>query len=159
MALTERLQNTRDVGYWTGEIPLNYVYTYGRAGELFFRNLKDKGTFLGARCEACDITYLPPRIYCESCFARLENSFTELGVTGTVHTFTVLYKNLDDSAKATPLIMAMVRIDGSDGGIIHYLGELDGSDVRFGMKVKALLKPENERKGDISDIEYFTPAE
>ena len=159
MALTERLQDTRDVGYWTGEIPLNYVYTYGRAGEVFFRNLKDKGTLLGARCEACDITYAPPRIYCENCFARLENSYVELGTSGTVHTFTVLHKNLDGSAKVTPVIMAMVRLDGSDGGVVHYLGEVDASEVQFGMKVEAVLKPENERKGAITDIEYFRPSE
>lgn len=54
MALTERLQDTRDVAYWTGEIPLNYVYTYGRAGEVFFRNLKENGTLLGVRCDARD---------------------------------------------------------------------------------------------------------
>ncbi len=159
MALTERLQDTRDVGYWTGEIPLNYVYSYGRAGEVFFRNLKDKGTLLGARCEACDITYAPPRIYCENCFARLENNYVELGTFGTVHTFTVLHKNLNGSAKAKPAIMAMIRLDGSDGGMVHYLGEVDPVDVRFGMKVEAVLKPENERKGAIDDIKYFKPAE
>ena len=158
MALTERLQDTRDVGYWSGEIPLNYIYTYGRAGEVFFRNLKDKGTFLGTRCENCDITYMPPRIYCENCFARLENSYVKLAARGTVHTFTVLYKNLDGSTKARPAIMAMIRLDGSDGGMVHYLGEIDPVDVRFGMKVKAVLKPENERKGSIDDIKYFKPT-
>ena len=158
MALTERLQDTRDVGYWSGEIPLNYIYTYGRAGEVFFRNLKDKGTFLGTRCENCDITYMPPRIYCENCFARLENSYVKLAARGTVHTFTVLYKNLDGSAKTRPAIMAMIRLDGSDGGMVHYLGEIDPVDVRFGMKVKAVLKPENERKGSIDDIKYFKPT-
>jgi uncharacterized OB-fold protein len=159
MALTERVQDTRDVGYWTGEIPLNYVYTYGRAGEAFFRNLKDKGKLLGARCEACDITYAPPRIYCENCFARLENSYVELGTSGTVHTFTILNKNLDGSAKTRPAILAMIRLDGSDGGMVHYLGEVDPVDVGFGMKVEAVLRPENERKGAIDDIKYFKPTE
>lgn len=159
MALTERVQDTRDVGYWTGEIPLNYVYTYGRAGEAFFRNLKDKGTLLGARCEACNITYAPPRIYCENCFARLEDSYVELGTSGTVQTFTVLHKNLDGSDKVEPVIIAMIRLDGSDGGVVHYLGEVDAADVRFGMKVEAVLKPEKERKGAITDIEHFRPSE
>ena len=159
MALTERVQDTRDVGYWTGEIPLNYIYTYGRAGEAFFRNLKDKGTFLGARCDACDITYVPPRIYCESCFARLENSYVELGPSGKVHTFTLLHKNLDGSAKAKPAIMAMIRLDGSDGGLVHYLGEVEASNVEFDMQVEAVLKPKKERNGAITDIEYFKPSE
>jgi len=157
MALTERLQNTTNVGYWTGEIPLEYVYTYGKAGEAYFRNLKEKGTFLGARCEKCEITYVPPRTYCEKCFSRLENNYIEVGISGTVHTYTVLYKDLDGSEKENPVLMAMVRLDGTDGGIIHYLGEVGPSEVKIGMKVKAVLKPKKARQGAINDIKYFKP--
>lgn len=159
MALTERLQNTTSVGYWTGEIPLDYVYTCGRAGEAYFRNLKDKGTILGARCESCDVTYVPPRTYCEKCFARLEGNYIQVGTTGTVHTYTVLYRNLDDSRKEEPVILAMVRLDGTDGGMVHYLGEVEPSQVHIGMKVKAVIKPKKERVGEINDIKCFKPIE
>jgi len=158
MALTERIQNTTRAGYWTGEIPLEYVYTYGRAGDTYFRNLKDKGTFLGAQCGKCDITYVPPRTYCEKCFARLEGSYAEVGTSGEVHTYTVLYKNLDGSEKEEPVIMAMVRLDGTDGGVVHYLGEVKPADVHIGMKVEAVLKPKKDRLGAINDIKYFKPA-
>ena len=157
MGHTERLQNTTDVGYWTGEIPLEYVYTYGRAGDAYFRSLKDKGTFLGARCEKCDIVYVPPRAYCENCFARLEDSYVEVGDTGTVHTYTVLHKNLDGSTKKEPVIMAMVRLDGTDGGVVHYLGGVKPDQVHIGMSVKAILKPKKERIGAITDIKHFKP--
>ncbi len=157
MAHTERLQNTTDVGYWTGAIPLEYVYTYGRAGEAYFKSLKDKGKFLGARCEKCDITYVPPRTYCEKCFARLEDSYVQVGTSGTVHTYTVLYKNLDGSAKKDPVIMALVRLDGTDGGVVHYLGGVKPEQVYMGMPVKAILKPQKERVGAITDIKYFKP--
>jgi len=157
MAITERLQNTTEVSYWTGEIPLEYIYTYGRAGEKYFRNLKDKGTFLGAKCDKCDIVYVPPRIYCEKCFQRLEDKYVDVGTIGTVHTFTVLYKNLDGTEKEKPVIMAMVRLDGTDGGVVHYLGEVEPSQVEIGMQVKAVLKPKKDRKGIITDIKYFKP--
>ena len=155
MALTERLQDTREIGYWTGAIPLEYVYTYGRANETFYKTIQEKGTFLGARCEACGITYMPPRIYCEKCFARLEASLLEVGTTGVVHTYTLLHKNLDGSIKEKPAIMAMVRIDGTDGGLVHYLGEIEPEDVAIGMKVEAVLKKKGERTGSIKDIKYF----
>lgn len=158
MALTERLQNTTDVGFWTGEIPLEYVYTYGRAGEAYFKNLKNRGTFLGARCERCDITYVPPRTYCEKCFARLEDHYIQIGTTGTVYTYTVLHKNLDGSRKEEPVIMAMVRLDGTDGGMVHCLGEVEPSQVHIGMKVKAVIMPKKERVGEINDIKYFKPT-
>lgn len=157
MAITERLQNTTEVGYWTGEIPLEYIYTYGRAGERYFRTLMEKGTFLGAKCEKCDITYVPPRNYCEKCFERLEDNFVEVPSTGEVHTFTVLYKNLDGTEKEEPAIMAMIRLNGTDGGVVHYLGEVDPEEVEIGMQVKAVLKPKRERKGGITDIKYFKP--
>ena len=83
----------------------------------------------------------------------------ELGTSGTVQTFTVLHKNLDGSDKVKPVIIAMIRLDGSDGGVVHYLGEVDAADVRFGMKVEAVLKPKKERKGAITDIEHFRPSE
>jgi uncharacterized protein len=157
MALTERMQETTDVGYWTGEIPLEYIYTYGRAGEAYFRTIVDKGTFLGAQCHRCDITYVPPRTYCEKCFDRLEDDYVEVGTSGSVLTYTVLYKNLDGSKKEAPLIMAMVNLDGTRGGVLHYLGELQPKDVTIGMKVEAVFKPKAERKGVINDIQYFKP--
>ncbi len=157
MALTERLQNTTEVGYWTGEIPLEYIYTYGRAGEKYYRTLRDKGTFLGTKCEACGITYVPPRIYCEKCFARLEDKYVEVGTTGVVHTFTVLYKNLDETKKDKPAMMAMIKLDNTEGGVVHYLGEIEPEKVEIGMPVKAVLKAKKDRTGSIKDIKYFKP--
>lgn len=158
MALTERLQKTTQVGYWTGEIPLEYIYTYGRAGEAYFRNLKDKGTFIGARCERCQITYVPPRIYCEQCFDRLEDHYVDVSGRGTVETFTVLFKNLDGSRKDVPLVMAVIRLEGTDGGVVHALGDVAPEDVYFGMMVEAVLHPKKDRKGGINDIKYFRPV-
>jgi hypothetical protein len=158
MALTERFEKTTQIGYWTGEIPLEYIYTYGRAGEAYFRNLMDKGTFLGARCGKCHITYVPPRIYCEQCFARLEESYVDVGDHGIVQTFTVLYKNLDGSKKEKPLAMAMVEIEGTDGGVVHCLGEVEPEEVYIGMEVEAVLKPKAQRQGAITDIKYFKPV-
>ena len=158
MALTERLQKTTQVGYWEGEIPLEYVYTCGRAGEAYFRRLMEKGAFLGARCDRCQIIYVPPRIYCEKCFQRLEDSYVEVGSRGMVHTFSVLYKNLDGSVKEEPVVMAMIRLDGAYGGVVHYLGEVKPEEVQIGLVVEAVLKPKKERQGSITDIKYFKPV-
>ena len=158
MALTERLQKTTEVGFWTGQIPLEYVYTCGRAGEVFFRNLKDKGVFTGARCDRCDLVYVPPRTYCEKCFDRLEDSYVEVPGRGMIHTYTVLFRNLDGSTKETPVALAMISLDGTDGGVVHYIGEIDLEDLCIGLPVEAVLKPEKDRVGGISDILYFKPA-
>ncbi len=156
MALIERHQKTTDISSWQGQIPLSYVYTVGRAGEKFFREIIN-GKILGARCEACQITYVPPRIYCEKCFARLEDHYTEVGLKGTVHTFTQCFEAYDGTRKEAPSIVAMVRIDGTEGGVVHWLGEVDFEKVYIGMAVEAVFKPKREREGSILDIKYFKP--
>ena len=156
MALIERYQRTTDITNWQGQIPMSYVYTVGRAGEKFFLELIN-GKMFGARCDSCQITYVPQRTYCEKCFARLEDHYTEVGMKGTVHTFTQCFETYDGTKKEAPSIVAMVRIDGTEGGLVHWLGEVDFEAVYIGMAVEAILKPKREREGSILDIKYFRP--
>ncbi|MFN3974530.1 MAG: Zn-ribbon domain-containing OB-fold protein [Dehalococcoidia bacterium] len=142
---------------WHGEIPTYNIYTFGIAGERFFRELKEHGRFLGTRCPACALTYMPPRIYCERCFASLEE-WVEVPGRGTVFTFTLAYYDLDGHRMERPDILALVRLEGAHGGILHRLGEVHPSQVSIGMQVEAVLKPPQERQGSILDILYFRPA-
>jgi hypothetical protein len=82
----------------------------------------------------------------------------EVEGVGLVHTFTVLFKNLDGSKKEEPEIIALIHLDEADGGVVHRLGECDPVDVHFGLAVEAVLKPEAEREGSIQDILYFKPC-
>jgi hypothetical protein len=157
MAITEKITNTTVPTFWEGEIPVRYVYTYGLAGEKFFRAVKDKGTFLATRCEDCDITFVPPKVYCDHCFEELDD-YIDVGTVGYVETFTITFKNMDGSDKKHPRILAMVRIEGTDGGLIHYLEGIDWEEIAIGMPVKAVFKPKAQRKGSIEDIIGFGPV-
>lgn len=156
MAITEKITNTTKPTFWEGRIPVNYVYTFGLAGERFFRAIKDKGTFLATYCHQCDVAFVPPKVYCDRCFARLDK-YTDVGTMGFVETFTVTFKNMDGTSKKTPRILAMVKIDGTDGGLIHYLDGFDPEDVAVGLPVQAIFKPKSQRKGGIEDIIGFGP--
>ena len=156
MSLLERLERVDEAKAWPGEIPIASRYTVGLAGERFFREIKDNARFLGTRCQGCGITYVPPRLYCERCFAKLDE-WVEVKPTGTVHTFTVLHLALDGSPLEEPEILAFVVLDGSDGGLVHRLGEVAPDEVKIGMRVEAVFKPKAEREGSITDIEYFRP--
>jgi uncharacterized OB-fold protein len=158
MALVERIEKTTDATGWQGEIPLNYVYTAGRAGQRFFTQIRDKGNLLGARCDDCGVTYVPPAIFCEKCFARLEDAFVELPPKGTVHAVTVCHETYDGTRKDEPSLVAMIRIDGTESGLLHWLGDVDPADAKIGMRVEAVLKPKAERKGSVLDIKHFKPA-
>jgi uncharacterized OB-fold protein len=140
---------------WKGELPVGSRYTFGIAGERFFRALKDEGRILGSRCPRCDVFYVPARAFCERCLAELTD-WTDAGTRGEVHTFTVLHANPDGSYRDTPEVIAFVRI--GDGGLVHHLGEIAPEDVTIGLEVEAVLKPAAERQGSILDIRHFRPV-
>ncbi len=154
MTLLERDSNAPSA--WTGEMFVTSRYTFGLAGERFFRAIKDEGRILGARCAKCDLTYVPAALYCERCLGEL-TEWVDVGVCGEVHSFTLLYENLDGSHRGTPEIVALVQL--GDGGLVHRLGEVEPDDVAIGMLVEAVFKPVEERQGSILDIAFFRPVD
>lgn len=141
---------------WHDEIPVYGQYTFGLAGERFFRELRDDGRIMGTRCGQCDLLYLPPRVYCERCFGEL-TEWLEVPARGVVHTFTATYVDLDGNRLEEPAIVALVRFDGVYGGLVHRLGEIEAANVSIGMPVEIVLRPKAERTGSILDINYFKP--
>jgi uncharacterized protein len=73
-----------------------------------------------------------------------------------VHTFTLLYQDIDGSIRRSPEIIAFVSL--GDGGIVHKLQEIEPDAVVIGMQVEAVFKPKEERQGTILDIAYFRPV-
>jgi uncharacterized OB-fold protein len=140
---------------WLGELPVTNRYTYGLAGEKFFRTLKDEGRILGTHCPKCDHTYVPAAIFCERCLGKLDD-WVDVGITGEVVTYTFLHVNLDGSPLEKPEVIAFVRF--ADGGLIHHLSEIEPEQVEIGLIVEAVFKPKSKRTGSILDIKYFTPV-
>jgi len=143
---------------WHGSIPVYAQYTYGIAGERFFRQIKDSGRIMGTKCQECNLVYLPPRIYCERCFGEL-TEWVEVPNRGVVHTFTLAYTDLDGNRLEKPIVVTFVRFDGVYGGLVHRLGEVEPENVAIGMSVEIMLKPKAERVGSILDIDYFRPIQ
>lgn len=157
MSLLHRIEHVHEALAWEGDMPTQALYTMGIAGERFFREIQENGRFLGTVCPACDITYVPPRLYCERCFAHLEE-WVEVPTTGQVHTFTVVHLDLDGVPLPEPRILAFVHMDDTDGGLVHFLGEVEPDQVYFGMCVEAVFKNKADRQGGILDIVYFRPV-
>jgi len=132
----------------------DYMYTLGVAGERFFKELKKSGRIMGAKCPRCNMVYVPPRMYCEQCFEKLEK-WVDVGTKGVVHTFTIATIDIDGSELEKPIIFALIKFEGAHGGMIHRIEKVD--TVSIGMKVQAVLKPPKERRASINDIAYFKP--
>lgn len=151
----DKITNPFDAHHWLGDMEADYCYTLGVAGERFFNELKKRGKIMGAKCPRCGIVYVPPRMYCEQCFEKLEE-WVDVGKKGIVYTFTVATIDIDGSKLEKPVIYALIKFEGTHGGIIHKIGETD--TVNIGMKVEAVLKPPAQRKASINDIKYFKPT-
>ena len=141
-------------GSWKGDLPVTSRYTFGLAGERFYRAIQNEGKILGTRCEKCQRTYVPAAMFCERCFTELD-SWIDVGTTGKVHTFTLLHQDLDGKHQEEPEIVALVQL--GDGGLIHRLGEIEADQVVIGLEVEAVFLPESDRHGAIQDIKYFRP--
>ena len=140
------------------ETELRYSWTSGVAISRYLRGLKD-GQLWARKCNGCARTLIPPRMYCEECF-RPTDEWVQVQDSGTVNTFSISYVNVDASRRAEPVLVAVIEIDGASPGIgiLHVLGEVAPGEIRVGMKVEAVWKPEAERTGAITDIRYFKPS-
>lgn len=159
MPVLETLEHFDQARAWQGHIPLENLYTVGIAGERFLRALKDEGKIYGTRCAKCNVTYVPARLYCERCFAHLDDkAWVLVGPGGALESYTVLHLAPDGSALERPRLMGLVKLDGADSVWPADLGEVDQTALRIGMRVTAVLRPKAERVGAITDLAYFRPA-
>ncbi|MGQ9459811.1 MAG: Zn-ribbon domain-containing OB-fold protein [Candidatus Bathyarchaeaceae archaeon] len=136
-----------------------YAWTAGIAMSRFLEELKN-GRIVARKCRKCGRILVPPRMFCELCF-RPTDEWVYVKDTGLVNTYSISYLAADASRLKEPIIVAVIELDGASKGIgiFHHLGEVKKEDVKFGMKVKAVWKPLEERAGAITDIKYFKPAE
>jgi uncharacterized OB-fold protein len=135
-----------------------YAWSAGVAIGRFLEELKN-GKIAATTCNKCGRIMVPPRIFCEKCF-KPTDGWTYVKDTGVINTFSVSFLAADATRLKEPIIVAIINLDGaSEGmGIIHKVGEVnDWKEVKFGMKVKAVWKPPEERVGAITDIKYFKP--
>ncbi len=156
--MDEKITSETKLGVLQDHIPLQYKYTAGVAGDRFLQLLK-QGKIQASRCEKCNKLYLPPKIFCKECFSQLNEWKDVPEDSAYLYSFTLVKKKKEgeDGGEAAKEIIALVKFDGVEGGI---LGRLKSSrdEPRLGMRVRPVFRQKNDRKGDLSDIEYFEKA-
>jgi uncharacterized OB-fold protein len=146
---------------FTVDVPYRFA-----AGEYLSRlllELPDNGRFLGIKCPRCGRVQMPPRVVCAVCHVKNEE-WVELGHEGTLLGFSIVHLPLTDPTTGqphkTPYTYGTVRLDGSDSTIDHLIDvEPDVTKVRAGMRLRVVLRPREERIGDLSDILHFAPGD
>ena len=74
-----------------------------------------------------------------------------------MHALTLAHYGLDGERLDPPQPLALVRMDGAHGVVMHRLGEAGPGGVQVGSRVEMALKPPSQRKGSIADIRHFRP--
>ena len=147
----------KKIGYNWWEPEVQYSWSLGHAISKFLQGLK-KGKLIGIHCKKCKRVLFPPRMFCEYCY-RPTDEWVELPDTGIIETFSISYLDPDARRIEEPILVGVIDLDNTppNHGIMHYFGEMTKDEIKIGMKVKAVWKPENEREGSITDILYFKP--
>jgi len=152
----DKIRDPRKIHHQIGDMECDYIYTAGIAGERFYIALRDEGKLLATRCDKCDRTYMPPRMYCDQCFAELTN-YAEVPSTGVIDSYTITYFSRDGEPLREPEILGFVKIDKTDGGLIHRISEIKPESLKIGTKVAAVFEAKGKRQGALTDIKYFKP--
>ena len=144
------------IKYVDAAVHLPYHYVAGDYKARYLRALKDK-TILGSKCSKTGKVFVPPLIASPESFAPC-TQFVEVADHGVITTFCVVNIPVIGRALEIPYVAASVALDGADISIFALIQECKPADVRMGMRVEAVWKPDGERQGDHEDILYFRPT-
>jgi uncharacterized protein len=103
---------------------LLHRHSLGSAGEAFLSGL-EQGELTAARCPSCERTLVPPRSFCERCFAATEYVPFE-GRVGELLSFTIVRRPFAESPE-TPFAIGYARLSGASTAIGALL---DGVDLQ-----------------------------
>ena len=114
----------------------------------------------GYKCGNCEAIFLGERSVCSKCFTRDKMSTIRLEETGSLYSFSVVYRSFPGID--VPYVSAIVDLDGGGtvkGNLINI--DPDPDKIDFGMKVKLTYQDALGRKdkdGNSYLSYFFEPA-
>ena len=144
------------VKYVEANLNLPYHYVAGDYRARYLAALKER-RILGSKCSKTGKVFVPPIICSPESFAPCEE-FVDVADRGVITTFCVVRIPVIGRAIETPYVAASVALDGADISIYALIQECAPENVRMGMRVEAVWKPDGERQGEHTDIEHFRPT-
>src|SRR5437870_3282373 len=144
------------IKYVETTVYLPYDYVAGDNKARYLRALKDK-KIIGSKCSKTGKVFVPPVVASPESFAPCD-ALVEVADRGIMTTFCVVNIPVIGRNLEIPYVAASVALDGADISIFALIQECRPEDVRMGMRVEAVWKPDGERHGDHEDIQYFRPT-
>jgi uncharacterized protein len=141
---------------------LKYDYAAGEFASRFMTALRDEARLYGVRDAETGAVLVPPRKV-SGLSAKPTGEWVEVGPRGTVTGCTIVETPFVDPMTGTkrpiPYGFAFIQLDGADTRIYHFLEARRQEDIRVGMRVEAVFKPDGQREGSMSDIIHFRTVE
>ncbi len=144
------------ITYIKTTVRLPYHYVAGDYKARYLRALKDK-VILGSKCSKTGKVFVPPLVNSPESFAPADE-FVEVPDRGLITTFCVVNIPVIGRNLELPYVVASVALDGAALSIFALIQEAKPDEVRMGMRVEAVWKPDGERQGSHEDILYFRPT-
>ncbi|MBM7229220.1 OB-fold domain-containing protein [Dietzia cinnamea] len=137
-------------------IGLSVTHTAAPAESEFLRAIV-QGRMLGRRRSNGPEVYVPPRDYCPSDGVAM-GEYLEVADVGTVTTFGIVNVPFAGQEIKPPYVTAYILLDGSDVPVQHLVLGCEASEMRIGMRVRAVWAPESERPASMKAITHFEPS-
>lgn len=144
------MENQQDVVKAFYKIEVDFDYSYGRISK-FFKELMDNKKIMGTKCTKCGIVFCPPTSDCPNCWVPTE--WREVGPRGTLLHYSIINLPARWMDREVPYTTGLIKLDGADTGLMHFVDETDRAKLKNGLRVEAVFR--EERKGYITDIDCF----
>ena len=138
-------------------VRLEYNYTPGTASTRCLRAIAEK-RLVGQRCPETGRVYFPPRGSSPTHGVPTVED-VEVADKGTVVSYSIVRVPSDNIDVELPYVAANICLDGADISFTGLLQEVKWDEMRLGMRVKAVWKPESEWTTSMNNMEYFVPLD
>jgi uncharacterized protein len=129
-------------------VRLHYLHTASPGESFYLRGLAER-RLLGQRGDVCGQVYVPPRGTCPADGVPTHEE-VELSQSGTVTTFCIVNVGYPGQRVTPPYVAAAILLDGADIAFGHLVLGCDASEVRMGMRVRAVWGDEG--------VSHFEPS-
>jgi uncharacterized OB-fold protein len=138
--------------------PLNLHYQHAASPqESAYLLALQEGRFLAQRCPRCGKVYVPPRGACPTDGVPTEEE-VDLPDHGIVTTFCIVNVPFLGQSITPPYVAAYILLDGADIPFLHLVLGCEASEVRMGMRVRAVWRPQEEWGPTLRNVAHFQPT-
>ncbi len=145
-----------DAGNVITETPITTTIMHSATeSETWYLEGLKAGKFIGGRVQTGEV-YFPPR-YVSPSDGSPTVERVELAHTGTVTTFCIVNVPFLGQQIKPPYVAAYILLDGADIPFLHLILDVPAEEVRMGMRVKAVWRPESEWDHTMRNVSHFAP--